>query len=84
MVLDEIDQLVHKTGDEILYNLTRLNSELKTSQLSFIGISNDLVFTDSLDPRVKSSLSEEELVFPPYNALQLQEILRQRANIAFK
>jgi len=84
IVLDEIDQLVHKTGDEILYNLTRLNSELKISQLSFIGISNDLVFTDSLDPRVKSSLSEEEFVFPPYNALQLQEILRQRSNIAFR
>ncbi len=84
IVLDEIDQLVNKTGDEILYNLTRLNSELKESQISFIGISNDLVFTDSLDPRVKSSLSEEEFVFPPYNALQLQEILKERARIAFK
>ena len=84
IVLDEIDQLVNKTGDEILYNLTRLNSELKESQISFIGISNDLVFTDNLDPRVKSSLSEEEFVFPPYNALQLQEILRERAKIAFK
>src|SRR3989338_7800985 len=29
IILDEIDQLVKKAGDEILYNLTRINSELK-------------------------------------------------------
>ncbi len=84
LILDEIDQLVKKIGDEILYNLTRINSELKQAQISIIGISNDLVFTDNLDPRVKSSLSEEELVFPPYNALQIQDILKERAGIAFK
>lgn len=84
LILDEIDQLVSKAGDEILYNLTRLNTELKNAEVSIIGISNDLVFTDNLDPRVKSSLSEEELVFPPYNAIQLQKILRQRADMAFR
>ena len=84
LVLDEIDQLVTKAGDGILYNLTRLNSELKKCEFSIIGISNDLMFTDNLDPRIRSSLSEEELVFPPYNAIQLQDILRQRAQLAFK
>ncbi|MEK6886531.1 MAG: orc1/cdc6 family replication initiation protein, partial [Nanoarchaeota archaeon] len=84
LILDEIDQLVAKTGDEILYTLTRMNSELKNAQISLIGISNNLVFTDNLDPRVKSSLSEEEINFHPYNALQLQDILNQRAKEAFK
>jgi len=84
LILDEIDQLIKKVGDEIIYNLTRINTNLKNSQLSIIGISNDLVFTDHLDPRVKSSLSEEEIVFPPYNAIQLQDILRRRAEYAFK
>ena len=84
LILDEIDQLVHKIGDGILYNLTRLNGELKKAEVSFIGISNDLVFVDNLDPRVKSSLSEEELVFPPYNAVQLQDILKERVQLAFK
>lgn len=84
IVLDEIDQLVNKTGDEVLYNLTRLNPELKNSEISIIGISNDLIFADNLDPRVKSSLSEEELVFPPYDALQLQKILKERAKITFE
>ncbi len=84
IILDEIDQAVKKINDNFLYNLTRLNSELKQTQLSIIGISNDLVFLDHLDPRVRSSLSEEELVFPPYNALQLKDILKERASKAFK
>lgn len=84
LVLDEIDELVGKAGDELLYNLTRINNELKLAQISIVGISNDLSFTDALDPRVKSSLSEEELVFPPYDALQLQDILRARASVAFR
>lgn len=84
LVLDEIDQLTKKIGDEILYNLTRINGELKNSQLCLIGISNNLVFAENLDPRVKSSLSEEEIIFSPYNALQIQDILKTRANKAFK
>jgi len=83
LIIDEIDALVQKTGDEILYNLTRINQDLKNSRLSLIGITNNLGFIETLDPRVKSSLSDEELIFPPYNALQLQDILRTRASIAF-
>jgi archaeal cell division control protein 6 len=84
LVLDEIDQLVKKAGDEIIYNLTRINADLKNSQTSIVGISNDLVFVNQIDPRVKSSLSEEEVIFPPYNALQLQDILNRRSIEAFK
>ena len=84
LILDEIDQLVNKIGDEILYNLTRLNGELKKCEITLIGISNNLIFTDGLDPRIKSSLSEEEIVFPPYNALQIQDILRERVKLAFR
>lgn len=84
LVLDEIDQLTKKIGDEILYNLTRINSELKNAKICLIGISNNLIFSENLDPRVKSSLSEEELIFPSYNALQIQDILRKRAEKAFR
>jgi cell division control protein 6 len=83
IILDEIDQLVRKTGDEFLYNLTRINADLKNSVISLIGISNDLLFVDNLDARIKSSLGEEELVFPPYDATQIQDILRERSMKAF-
>jgi len=84
LVLDEVDQTVKKISDGFLYNLTRMNSELSKTQICIIGISNDLTFLDNIDPRVRSSLSEEEIVFPPYNALQIQDILKERAKLAFK
>ncbi len=84
LILDEVDQLVNKISNNFLYNLTRLNFELSKSQISLVGISNDLTFLDNVDPRVKSSLSEEEIVFSPYNALQIQDILLKRIGGAFK
>ena len=84
LVLDEIDQTVKKITSDFLYNLTRLNSELSQTQICIVGISNNLTFLDEIDPRVRSSLSEEEIVFPPYNALQLQKILNTRSEEAFK
>ncbi|QCC51009.1 Cdc6/Cdc18 family protein [Halapricum salinum] len=84
IMLDEIDKLVEKSGDDTLYNLSRMNSELENSRVSIMGISNDLKFTDFLDPRVKSSLGEEEIVFPPYDANQLRDILEARAQVAFE
>ncbi|OYT35287.1 MAG: cell division control protein Cdc6 [Candidatus Aenigmarchaeota archaeon ex4484_52] len=82
IILDEIDELVSKVGDTILYNLTRINQDFKKCKLSIIGISNNLSFSNEMDARVKSSLSEEELIFPPYNAVQLTDILKHRAEIS--
>ncbi len=84
LILDEVDQTVKKISSDFLYNLTRINSELSKTQICIVGISNNLTFLEEIDPRVRSSLSEEEVVFPPYNALQLQEILNKRSRDAFK
>ena len=82
VVLDEIDHLVRKgkEGDDLLYSLTSLNIGLLDGAFCcVIGISNDLAFTDMLDPRVQSRLSPIDVVFPPYNASQLEDVLRPRA-----
>lgn len=79
IVLDEIDHLVRKAGDDLLYNLTSMNSSLNEARACVIGISNDLKFTDFLDPRVRSRLGQLDVLFKPYDAEQLQDILRQRA-----
>jgi cell division control protein 6 len=84
LIFDEIDQAVKKISDNFLYSLTRLNSELSKAQISLIGISNDVTFLENIDPRVRSSLGEEEIVFPPYNAVQLKDILFSRTAEAFK
>jgi len=83
VVLDEIDALVKVRGDMLLYELTRVNETLRHGRTSIIGISNDLRFKEFLDPRVLSSLSEEEIVFRPYDAAELQDILWRRAQVAF-
>lgn len=84
LVFDEIDSLVDKNGDDILYNFTRANERIsKGGFISLIGISNSLTFKDKLDPRVRSSLSEEEMVFNPYKVEQLQKILIDRSRVAF-
>jgi len=83
VVLDEIDKLIYKSGDDVLYHLTQINEDLKKAKVSILGISNDLKFTEFLDPRVKSRLSDEKMVFPPYNAEELKDILSQRADLAF-
>lgn len=77
LTLDEIDTLFKKIGDTFLYNLTRCGG------ITLIGITNNLIWKEGLDPRVKSSLAEEEILFKPYNALQLYDILEARASHAF-
>jgi cell division control protein 6 len=81
-VLDELDRLVYKSGDEVLYHIMRINDDLKNAKVSIIGISNDLKFTEFLDPRVQSRLSEERMIFHTYNADQLFDILKERAALA--
>ncbi|MEM0385165.1 MAG: ORC1-type DNA replication protein [Nitrososphaeria archaeon] len=83
VALDEVDALVKSRSDILLYELTRINETLSNSKVSIIGISNDLRLKEFLDPRVLSSLSEEEIVFRPYDASELKNILYERARLAF-
>jgi cell division control protein 6 len=85
VVLDEVDRLVEKNGNDILYPLSRINEDLvKGSSVSLIAIANDLHFTERLDARVLSSFSGERILFPPYTSTELKNILRDRAKLAFK
>ena len=83
VALDEIDALIKDRGDSLLYELTRINETLHKSKVSIIGISNDLRLKEFLDPRVLSSLSEEEMVFRPYDASELRRILFERSELSF-
>jgi archaeal cell division control protein 6 len=84
LIIDEVDSLVDRNGDGILYNFTRANERISQGGfISLIGVSNSLTFKDKLDPRVRSSLSEEEMVFNPYTVEQLQKILTDRVKLAF-
>jgi cell division control protein 6 len=78
VVLDEIDILLRNDGDGLLYTLTR------TDNVSILSISNYVEFKKFIKPRVRSSLRDREIVFPPYGAQQLVDILEERSKMSFK
>lgn len=86
IVLDEIDSIGN--DDDILYQLPRANANENVppeeTKIGVIGISNDFTFRDNLSARVKDSLAEEEIHFPPYDAEQLGTILDRRSEKAFQ
>ncbi|MBX0298300.1 Cdc6/Cdc18 family protein [Haloarcula nitratireducens] len=83
IVLDEIDNIGH--SDDILYGLPRArsNNYVEDARPVIIGISNDFQFRENLSPKVKDTLAEKEILFPPYDANQLRSILNPRAEKAF-
>jgi len=83
IVLDEVDSIGN--NDDILYKLPRANDngDVEDTYVGVIGISNDFTFRDNLSARVKDSLCDDEIHFPPYDATQLGNILKQRAGEAF-
>ncbi|MBP1908592.1 Cdc6/Cdc18 family protein [Methanolobus bombayensis] len=84
LVFDEIDQL---KDHNVLYNLSRASENMNIENglhIGIIGISNDLFFSEKLDPRVISSLNKRDFVFPPYNIEQISLILNDRIELAFE
>jgi cell division control protein 6 len=77
VVLDEIDILLRNDGDGLLYTLTR------TDNVAILSISNYVDFKKFIKPRVRSSLRDREIVFPPYGAQQLVDILEERSSLSF-
>jgi cell division control protein 6 len=77
VLLDEIDML---EDDEILRKLSRAgeNGRIERCSIGVIGISNKIDYPDQLTERVKSSFQHDEIVFKPYAADQLSEILNNR------
>lgn len=80
IILDEIDQILNNPeGSKLLYDLLRTN----LSKIGIIAISNNLTMTFNLDARVRSSLTEESVVFKPYTPMELKEIINERVKLAF-
>ena len=81
IILDEMDKL---KDPEILNILSRVKeSGYLQKNVCIIGITNDIKFETKLDAKTRSVLSESTIIFPPYDANQLRDILNQRADLAF-
>ncbi len=83
IILDEVDYVLKEEGDDILYRLSRINSKTK-SNISTLVISNDVKVGDYIKPRTQSTLGRVRVIFQPYTADELFDILKERSNLAFK
>ncbi len=85
VILDEVDRLLRKSGNDVIYQLLRIDEDQATSgTLSLIMISQEQVL-DLLEGAVISRLGTSSLVkFSPYDLNQLYQIVEQRAKLTIK
>ena len=83
LFIDEVDN-VRRDRDTFLTFLVRRLPQRITAKLVLVFASNRLNWPDHLDPRVKSFLKLNELIFKPYDAVDLQHILRIRVQKALR
>jgi cell division control protein 6 len=81
LFIDEVDNVRHDKDNFMTFLIRRLPQQVP-ARVILVLVSNRLDWPDRLDPRVKSFLRMNELVFEPYDALDLQHILRIRVEKA--
>jgi cell division control protein 6 len=81
LFIDEIDH-VRRDSDSFLKFLIRRLPQRIPLKLILIFSSNRLKWQENLDPRIKSFLKVNELLFEPYNAVDLKRILSIRVEKA--
>jgi len=87
LTLDEIDYYIRTTGEDIVYELSRLTNSLQDvpQRLNFVFIARDHSFMDVLSPDTLSKLRpQERMDFPPYREDELRNILEERVTVAFQ
>ncbi len=83
IMLDEVDYALRESGDDVLYRLARINDNVKAS-VSTVIISNDVRVSDYIKPRTQSAFGRVKVIFSPYNAEELSDIIRERVKFALK
>jgi cell division control protein 6 len=81
LFIDEVDN-VRRDRDTFMTFLVRRLPQRVQAKLVLVFASNRLDWPVHLDPRVKSFLKLNELIFEPYDAVDLQHILRIRVRKA--
>ena len=81
--IDEVDN-VRRDKDTFLSFLVRRLPQRVPSKVILVFASNRLNWSDNLDPRIKSFLKLNELIFKPYDAVDLQRILSIRVQKALR
>ena len=86
LALDELENLIRTEGTNPIYNLTRIQEERvgKPIRLSLICILREQEYLQKLDKSTIDTLQRNIIKLDKFSSLQLIEILRDRAELAFK
>jgi len=83
LFIDEVDNIRRDKDNFMTFFVRRLPQRI-SARLILVLVSNRLDWPDQLDPRVKSFLKLNELIFKPYDAVDLKHILQIRVNKALR
>ena len=86
LTLDELESLVQNEGSDPLYNLSRIQEDRINSpkRLSLICILRQPEHLENLDPSTRSTLQRNIIQLWEYSESQLEDILDDRVNLAFR
>jgi len=86
LTLDELESLVQNEGSDPLYNLSRIQEDRINApkRLSLICILRQPEHLENLDPSTRSTLQRNIIQLREYSESQLEDILDDRVNLAFR
>ena len=86
LTLDEMESLVQNEGSDPLYNLSRIQEDRINApkRLSLICILRQPEYLEKLDPSTASTLQRNIIHLQEYSESQLEDILVDRVNLAFR
>ncbi len=86
LTLDELEALVRSEGSDPIYNLSRIQEDRLNApkRLSLICILRQPEYLDKLDPSTRSTLQRNIIRLEEYSESQLEDILVDRVNLAFR
>lgn len=86
LTLDELEALIRREGTHPIYNLTRAQEQRGDAprRFSIIGIMREEKWLERLEESARSTLQRNLIYLPKYEAGELVDIVRYRANLALR
>ena len=86
LTLDELESLIQNEGSDPIYNLSRIQEDRLNApkRLSLICILRQPEYLEKLDPSTTSTLQRNIIQLKEYSESQLEDILTDRVNLAFR
>ena len=84
LALDDVNYLFQsKNANKLFYDILRAYEEYPSVKTAIFAILSDLEFKYAFDKNVNTVFIPQEITFPPYSYLEIEDILRDRVKAGF-